>query len=133
MNSSHQNPGQVHCSFCHVHVNNSQLIFSFQKNMSPSERGATCHSLVNVTSAKRHIEAFKGRLRVRNIKSSVLLAKAFLIIAWLLKVYVLKVHTLQSKNSVHPRDLMAFKDCLDFSDDSSAIIFVYRHKIFIEF
>jgi hypothetical protein len=34
-------------------VNNSQLIFSFQKNMSQSEGGATCHSLVNETSARR--------------------------------------------------------------------------------
>jgi hypothetical protein len=40
-----------------VHVNNSQLIYSFQKNMSLLEGGATCHSLVNVTSARRHIYA----------------------------------------------------------------------------
>jgi hypothetical protein len=60
-----------------VNVNNSQLIFSFQKNMSPSQGGATCHSLVNVMSARRHIEVFKERLRVRNIKSSVLLKKVF--------------------------------------------------------
>jgi hypothetical protein len=29
---------------------------------------------------------------------------------------LLKVHTLQTKNSVHSRDLMPIKDCLDFND-----------------
>jgi hypothetical protein len=45
-------------------------------------------------------EVFRERLRVLKIKSSVLLEKAFLIIAWLLSNY------------------------------SSAITFVYRHKFF---
>jgi hypothetical protein len=46
-------------------------------------------------------------------------------------VYVLKVHTLQSKNSVHPRDLMLFKDCIDYRGNQGYIVRFGQCSVFL--
>jgi hypothetical protein len=42
----------------------------------------------------------------------------------------LLVHTLQSKNYGNPRDLMPFKDCLDFSNALTKAVFFYLSNLF---